>query len=38
VLLNGQPLEAGDGVAIGEDEALMIHASQNAEILLFDLA
>jgi redox-sensitive bicupin YhaK (pirin superfamily) len=38
VLLNGQPLEAGDGAAIGEGEALMIQASQNAEILLFDLA
>ncbi|MBW4618979.1 MAG: pirin family protein [Cyanosarcina radialis HA8281-LM2] len=37
ILLNGQPLEAGDSVAIERGQSFTIRASQDAEILLFDL-
>lgn len=35
--LNGQPLRAGDGAAIREEDRLTIAAQADAEILLFDL-
>jgi len=38
VTLNGQPLSAGDGAAVSEEEALEIAGREPAEILLFDLA
>jgi len=38
VLLNDLSLEAGDGVAISEEELLEIQANTEAEALLFDLA
>ncbi len=38
VLLNDLSLEAGDGVAISEEELLEIKANTEAEALLFDLA
>jgi quercetin 2,3-dioxygenase len=38
ILLDGQLLEAGDGVAIERGQSFTIRASQDAEILLFDLA
>ena len=38
VLLNGQALQEGDGVAISEETALTIQAQLASEILLFDLA
>jgi redox-sensitive bicupin YhaK (pirin superfamily) len=38
VLLNGEPLSAGDGAAVTDEPALTIRASQPAEVLLFDLA
>jgi quercetin 2,3-dioxygenase len=38
ILLNHQPLEAGDAVAIEPGQAITIQASQDAEILLFDMA
>jgi redox-sensitive bicupin YhaK (pirin superfamily) len=36
--LNGQALQAGDGVAVNEAELLKITTDDGAEILLFDLA
>ena len=38
VTLNGSALEAGDGAAINEENALEITALEDAEILVFDLA
>jgi quercetin 2,3-dioxygenase len=38
VLLNGQKLEAGDGVAIAEEPNIVIETTANAEFLLFDMA
>ncbi|HEX5732132.1 MAG TPA: pirin family protein [Blastocatellia bacterium] len=38
VTVNETPLEAGDGAAISEERSLSIKASDDAEILLFDLA
>jgi redox-sensitive bicupin YhaK (pirin superfamily) len=38
VLLNGTRLEAGDGVAVSNEELLEITANNPSEILLFDLA
>jgi redox-sensitive bicupin YhaK (pirin superfamily) len=38
VTLNGSALEAGDGAAINEENALEITALEDAEILAFDLA
>jgi redox-sensitive bicupin YhaK (pirin superfamily) len=38
VLLNGTPLEPGDGVAVSNEELLEITANNPSEILLFDLA
>ena len=36
--LNGQILKQGDGAAISEEEKLTIKASEDSELLLFDLA
>jgi redox-sensitive bicupin YhaK (pirin superfamily) len=36
--LNGQTLHPGDGAAISEEKALAIKATEEAEVLLFDLA
>jgi redox-sensitive bicupin YhaK (pirin superfamily) len=36
--LNGQPLTAGDGAAVSEEERLEIQGQDDAEVLLFDLA
>jgi hypothetical protein len=36
--VNGTSLRAGDGAAISEEHSLNIHATDDAEILLFDLA
>ena len=38
VELNGHQLQQGDGVAISEEEKLTIKATEEAEVLLFDLA
>ena len=38
VALNGQPLAAGDGAAVSNEQALAIQAESPAEVLLFDLA
>ncbi|WP_218082269.1 pirin family protein [Anthocerotibacter panamensis] len=38
VLLNGQPLQTGDGAAISQEALLIVQAQTNAEVLLFDLA
>lgn len=38
VALNGQSLNAGDGVAVEDETALEIAANTNAEVLMFDLA
>ncbi len=35
--LNGQTLVAGDGVAVSEEDALSIEATDPAEVMLFDL-
>jgi redox-sensitive bicupin YhaK (pirin superfamily) len=37
-VLNGQPLSAGDGAAVSEEEKLEIRGQDDAEIMLFDLA
>jgi quercetin 2,3-dioxygenase len=36
--VNGQPLQAGDGAAVSDEEALEIRGDGEAEVLLFDLA
>lgn len=38
VELNGKPLSQGDGAAVGEEQKLTIKGTEDAEILLFDLA
>ena len=38
VTLNGQPLVAGDGAAVSDEESLEIGADTGSEVLLFDLA
>jgi redox-sensitive bicupin YhaK (pirin superfamily) len=38
VLLNGLPLEKGDGAAVSDESELVIEATADAEFLLFDLA
>ena len=38
VLLNGQPLQTSDGAAVSDESDLTIQASEDAEIMLFDLA
>ncbi len=38
VKLNGQELSQGDGAAISEERKLAIQATEDAEVLLFDLA
>lgn len=35
--VNGQPLEAGDGMAVTEEERIMMRATSPAEALLFDM-
>lgn len=37
VLLNGNPLYAGDGVGILKEDAIMLTSEDQAEVLLFDL-
>jgi redox-sensitive bicupin YhaK (pirin superfamily) len=36
--LNGHKLHQGDGAAISEEKALTVKATEDAEVLLFDLA
>ena len=38
VLLNGLALEKGDGAAVSDESELVVEATEDAEILLFDLA
>jgi quercetin 2,3-dioxygenase len=38
VELNGQKLEQGDGAAIGDEPKVTIRGTEDAEVLLFDLA
>jgi redox-sensitive bicupin YhaK (pirin superfamily) len=38
VTLNGRALAAGDGAAISDESAVMVTATEAAEVLLFDLA
>ena len=38
VLLNGLALEKGDGAAVSAESELLVEATEDAEILLFDLA
>jgi len=38
ITLNGQPLQAGDGAAISDEERLELTGTESAEVLLFDLA
>lgn len=38
VELNGKPLSQGDGAAVSEESTLTIKGTQDAEVLLFDLA
>ena len=38
VLLNGLPLENGDGAAVSDESELVIEAAEDTEFLLFDLA
>lgn len=38
VELNGKPLNQGDGAAVNDEQKLAIKGTQDAEILLFDLA
>jgi hypothetical protein len=38
VELNGQKLEQGDGAAVSEERTLTVKGTQDAEVLLFDLA
>ena len=37
LLFNGQPLVTGDGAGISEETALVLQASEDAKVLLFDL-
>ncbi len=37
-VVNGQPMNTGDGAAISDEQRLDIQADQNAEVMLFDLA
>ena len=38
VTLNGTPLSAGDGASVSDERELVVGASEDAELLLFDLA
>jgi quercetin 2,3-dioxygenase len=38
VIMNGHPLNAGDGAAVSQEEILEFQAGKSSEILLFDLA
>jgi redox-sensitive bicupin YhaK (pirin superfamily) len=35
--VNGQPLEAGDGLAAVDEATIAIRAAADAEVLLFDM-
>lgn len=37
VTLNGEPLRAGDGAGVTDETALELHATDDSEVLLFDL-
>ena len=37
LVLNGQPLVAGDGAGVSQETALVLQASEDAEVLVFDL-
>ena len=37
IAVDGEPLRAGDGVAIGDQDSVKIGAVTDAEVLLFDL-
>jgi len=38
VTLNGQAMDAGDGAAVSGEKSLELSASENAEVLIFDLS
>lgn len=38
LVVNGQPLAAGDGLAASDERELVLRATEDAEVLLFDLA
>ena len=38
VELNGQSLNQGDGAAVSEEEKIVVKGTDDAEVLLFDLA
>jgi redox-sensitive bicupin YhaK (pirin superfamily) len=38
VTVNGEPLSAGDGAAVSEEESLLVRSKDNSEVMLFDLA
>jgi hypothetical protein len=38
IALNGQILKQGDGAAISDEQKLTIKATEDSELLLFDLA
>jgi quercetin 2,3-dioxygenase len=38
IILNGTPMDEGDGAAISEEKAVSLAGVKNAEVLLFDLA
>jgi hypothetical protein len=38
VSVNGETVRAGDGVALSDERSLALEASEDAELLLFDLA
>ena len=37
LLVNGESLETGDGIALSEEQAVSLKASRDSEVLLFDL-
>ena len=38
LVANGEPLSAGDGLALQQAEVLQLEAASSAELLLFDMA
>ncbi|HYE34775.1 pirin family protein [Methylocaldum sp.] len=36
-ILNGNPLDAGDGIAVTDESGLLLESGNNAEVLVFDL-
>lgn len=38
IVLNGEPLAVSDGAAVSEETSLVLRATEDAEIMLFDLA